>query len=326
LKGLFVIKIENLKKTYVTYKRGTSFGEVLKSMFVRKKVPVEALKGITLSIEKGELIGLLGPNGAGKSTMIKILTGILHPTSGTAWCLGYVPWKARRTYVARIGAVFGQKSQLVFDIPPVDSFYMNKAIYNIPKSDYERNLKRMTEMLDAGDIIKKPTRGLSLGERMRCEFIMAMLHNPEVVFLDEPTIGLDVIAKEKIRAFIQEMNAAGVTFILTTHDLDDVEHLARRVVVINHGEIVFDGGMDALKTHLGNKKIIRLSTHGPLPSLDHEGVEHVNRLSEFEADLELDLAKIELNQFIKRVSETSTIRDMAISEPPIETVIKKLYE
>ncbi len=321
-----MIKIENLKKTYITYKRGTSFGEVLKSMFVRKKVPVEALKGITLSIEKGELIGLLGPNGAGKSTMIKILTGILHPTSGTAWCLGYVPWKARRTYVARIGAVFGQKSQLVFDIPPVDSFYMNKAIYNIPKADYEHNLKRMTEMLDAGDIIKKPTRGLSLGERMRCEFIMALLHNPEVVFLDEPTIGLDVIAKEKIRAFIKEMNAAGVTFILTTHDLDDVEHLARRVVVINHGEIVFDGGMDALKTHLGNKKMIRLSTHGPLPSLERDGVEKIIRHSEYEADLELDLEKIELNRFIKSVSETSTIRDMAISEPPIETVIKKLYE
>jgi ABC-2 type transport system ATP-binding protein len=321
-----VIKIENLKKNYVTYQRGNRFFEVLKSMFVRKKVLVEALKGVNLTIEKGELIGLLGPNGAGKSTMIKILSGILHPTSGTAECLGYVPWKARRKYVARIGAVFGQKSQLVFDIPPIDSFYMNKAIYAIPKADYEHNLGRMTEMLDAGDIIRKPTRGLSLGERMRCEFIMAMLHNPEVVFLDEPTIGLDVIAKEKIRAFIKEMNGAGVTFILTTHDLDDVEHLARRVVVINHGEIVFDGGMDALKTHLGNKKIVRLSTNGPLPSLERPGVEKVTRLSEYEADLELDLEKIELNRFIKSVSESSTIRDMSISEPPIETVIKKLYE
>jgi ABC-2 type transport system ATP-binding protein len=323
---LNVITIENLKKTYVTYQRGERFFEVLKSMFVRRKVPVEALKGVSLRIERGELIGLLGPNGAGKSTLIKILTGILHPTAGKAECLGYVPWKSRRTYVARIGAVFGQKSQLVFDIPPVDSFHMNKAIYCIPKATYDRNLKRMVEMLDAGDIITKPTRGLSLGERMRCEFIMAMLHDPEVVFLDEPTIGLDVIAKESIRAFIQEMNAAGVTFILTTHDLDDVEHLAKRVVVINHGEIVFDGAMEALKTHLGTKKIVRLSTHEPLPSLDRPGVEKVTRVSDYEADLELDLAKIELNQFIKSIGEKNTIRDLAISDPPIETVIKKLYE
>jgi ABC-2 type transport system ATP-binding protein len=321
-----VIKIENLKKTFVTYQRGNKFLEVLKSMFIRKKVLVEALKGVSLSIAKGELIGLLGPNGAGKSTLIKILTGILYPTDGRAECLGYVPWKARRKYVARIGAVFGQKSQLVFDIPPVDSFYMNKAIYGIPKADYERTLGRMVDMLDARDIMTKPTRGLSLGERMRCEFIMAMLHGPEVVFLDEPTIGLDVIAKEKIRAFIQEMNAAGVTFILTTHDLDDVEHLARRVVVINHGEIVFDGELDALKRHLGTKKIVRLSTHEPLPPLERPGVENIVRLSEYEADLELDLARIELNQFIKSIGEKNTIRDMAISDPPIETVIKKLYE
>jgi ABC-2 type transport system ATP-binding protein len=312
-----MIKIEKLKKTFITYQRGERFFEVLKSMFIRKKVLVEALKGVDLTIEKGELIGLLGPNGAGKSTLIKILTGILYPTSGNAECLGYV---------AKIGAVFGQKSQLVFDIPPIDSFAMNRAIYCIPKPVYERNLERMVTLLDAGDIIKKPTRGLSLGERMRCEFIMAMLHDPEVVFLDEPTIGLDVIAKERIRAFVKEMNAAGVTFILTTHDLDDVEHLAKRVVVINHGEIVFDGAMDTLKRHLGTKKIVRLSTHEPLPDLTQSGVEKVTRVSDYEADLELDLSRIELNQFIKSISESNTIRDLAISDPPIETVIKKLYE
>jgi ABC-2 type transport system ATP-binding protein len=321
-----LITIENLKKTYITYQRGEKFLEILKSMFVRKKVIVEALKSVNLTIAKGELIGLLGPNGAGKSTMIKILSGILHPTSGRAECLGYVPWKSRKKYVARIGAVFGQKTQLIFDIPAIDAFYMNRAIYGVPKADYEKNLARMTELLDAGAIMRKPVRALSLGERMRCEFIMAMLHNPEVVFLDEPTIGLDVIAKERIRGFIKEMNAAGVTFILTTHDLDDVERLAKRVVVINHGEIVFDGGMEALKTHLGNKKVIRLATHEPLPSLERPGVEKVNRISDYEANLELDLDTIDLNQFIKAVGEKNTIRDLSISEPPIEEVIKKLYE
>jgi len=321
-----IIRVENLTKTYVTYKRGHTFWETLKSIFKRKKVLVEALKSISFSIEKGELLGLIGPNGAGKSTTIKILTGILFPTSGKVESYGYVPWKARKKYVAHIGVVFGQKSQLVWDIPPLDSFYMNKAIYDIKSEDYQKRLNRMVSMLNAEEIIKKPTRQLSLGERMRCEFIMAMLHNPKIVFLDEPTIGLDVIAKEQIRIFIKEMNDQGVTFILTTHDMDDVEHLARRVIVINHGEIVFDGRMDALKNYLGTKKIVYLATHEKLPMLKKRGVENIRMLSDYEVELELDLAKIELNRFIKTINEKNTIRDISIHEPPIETVIKKLYE
>jgi len=321
-----IIRVENLTKTYVTYKRGHTFWETLKSIFKRKKVLVEALKSISFSIEKGELLGLIGPNGAGKSTTIKILTGILFPTAGKVESYGYVPWKARKKYVAHIGVVFGQKSQLVWDIPPLDSFYMNKAIYDIKNEDYQKRLHKMVTMLQADEIIKKPTRQLSLGERMRCEFIMAMLHNPKIVFLDEPTIGLDVIAKEQIRIFIKEMNDQGVTFILTTHDMDDVEHLARRVIVINHGEIVFDGRMDALKNYLGTKKIVYLATHEKLPMLKKRGVENIRMLSDYEVELELDLAKIELNRFIKTINEKNTIRDISIHEPPIETVIKKLYE
>lgn len=321
-----IIKVENLTKTYITYKRGHNFWEIFKSIFKREKVIIEALKGISFSIEKGELLGLLGPNGAGKSTTIKILTGILFPTTGTVNSYGYVPWSARKRYVSHIGAVFGQKSQLIFDIPPIDSFYMNQAIYGINKTEYKERLIKMVNMLDAEEIIKKPTRNLSLGERMRCEFIMAMLHNPEIVFLDEPTIGLDVIAKEKIRVFIKEMNEKGVTFILTTHDMDDVEHLAKRIIVINHGEIVFDGRMEALKNHLGTKKIVRLATHKKLPALNKNGVENIIIINDYEAELELDLAKIELNNFIKTINEKNSIRDISIHEPPIETVIKKLYE
>jgi ABC-2 type transport system ATP-binding protein len=320
-----MITVADLKKTYVTYSRGHTFRETLKSIFVRKKIPVEALKGISFSVGEGELLGLIGPNGAGKSTTIKILTGILFPTSGTVETMGFVPWKQRKKYVALIGAVFGQKSQLVWDIPPVDSFYMNAAIYGIPKSDYTERLGRMTAMLDAGEIIRKPTRQLSLGERMRCEFIMAMLHGPMVVFLDEPTIGLDVIAKETIRTFIKEMNARGVTFILTTHDMDDIEHLARRVIVINHGEIVFQGMMGALRNHLGTKRIVRLATHEPLCRLDCNGVRSVTRISSFEAELEIDLSQTTLDRFMKRINEANTIRDISIREPQIETVIKKLY-
>ncbi|MEJ2665043.1 MAG: ATP-binding cassette domain-containing protein, partial [Spirochaetia bacterium] len=304
-----MITVENLKKVYITYKRGHTFRETLKSLVKREKIPVQALKGISFTIEKGELLGLLGPNGAGKSTTIKILTGILFPTSGRVESYGYVPWKSRKKYVAHIGVVFGQKSQLVWDIPPLDSFYMNKAIYGIKNAEYSQRLQRMVNMLQADDIITKPTRQLSLGERMRCEFIMAMLHDPKIVFLDEPTIGLDVIAKEQIRAFIKEMNGRGVTFILTTHDMDDVEHLARRVIVINHGEIVFDGGMGELKNHLGTKKLVRLATHQKLPPLSGRGVENVRLLGEYEAELELDLSKIELNSFIKTINEQNTIRD-----------------
>ena len=321
-----IIKVENLTKTYVTYKRGHTFWDILKSIFKREKVLVEALKSISFNIEKGELVGFLGPNGAGKSTTIKILSGILFPTSGVVDSYGYVPWLMRKKYVAHIGAVFGQKSQLIWDIPAIDSFYMNQAIYDIKKADFKKRLNKMVNMLEVNEIIKKPTRQLSLGERMRCEFIMAMLHNPKIVFLDEPTIGLDVVAKEKIRIFIKEMNEKGVTFILTTHDMDDVEHLAKRVIVINHGKIVFDGKMSALKNYLGTKKIVRLATHEKLPKFDRKGVENINIINNYEAALELDLAKIELNNFIKLINENNTIRDISIHEPPIETVVKKLYE
>ena len=225
-----IIKVENLTKVFKSYQRGNTFGEAVKSLFVRKPIYVHALKGISFNIEEGELVGFLGPNGAGKSTTLKILTGIMHPSGGKAEIMGYTPWKDRKKYVAKIGAVFGQKSQLLWDIPPVDAFYLNKAIYSIPERSFKKTLHKMVELLGVEELIKKPTRQLSLGERMKCEFIMAMLHKPKIVFLDEPTIGLDVIAKDKIREFILEMNRNGVTFILTTHDLDDIAHLAQRVI------------------------------------------------------------------------------------------------
>ncbi|MBN2736642.1 MAG: ATP-binding cassette domain-containing protein [Spirochaetales bacterium] len=290
-----MISVEKLTKQYTTYQRGHRFWETLKSIFIRKKINVDALKGISFTIKEGELLGLIGPNGAGKSTTIKILTGILYPTGGSVQSMGYVPWKDRQKYVKHIGVVFGQKSQLIWDIPPIDSFYMNKAIYDIDHASYESRLKKMGDILNAHEIMRKPTRQLSLGERMRCEFIMAMLHNPPLVFLDEPTIGLDVIAKETIRNFIMEMNKQGVTFILTTHDMDDLEHLAKRVIVINHGEIVFEGNMESLKTHLGTKKVLRLATHENLNIQEIEGISDINRLSDFEIQLELDTKIISID-------------------------------
>ena len=320
-----IIKVKNLTKVFKSYQRGNTFGEAVKSLFVRKPIYVHALKGISFNIEEGELVGFLGPNGAGKSTTLKILTGIMHPSGGKAEIMGYTPWKDRKKYVAKIGAVFGQKSQLLWDIPPVDAFYLNKAIYSIPERSFKKTLHKMVELLGVEELIKKPTRQLSLGERMKCEFIMAMLHKPKIVFLDEPTIGLDVIAKDKIREFILEMNRNGVTFILTTHDLDDIAHLAQRVIVVNHGEIVFDDSLTTLRNYLGVKKIISVSTMRPLPELRLPGIKITNRISDYKAELELDLSKYELNKFIALVNKSSTIMDLSVQDPEIEEVIKGLY-
>jgi ABC-2 type transport system ATP-binding protein len=319
------IVVKNLAKTFHSYTRGHTFRDAVASLFRRKKLAVEALKGITFSVGQGELTGFLGPNGAGKSTTLKILTGVLFPSAGEASVLGYVPWKQRKKYVSNIGAVFGQKSQLIWDIPPLDSFHLNRAIYDIEAKRFNANLGAMTEMLSVGELIRKPTRELSLGERMKCEFIMAMLHDPKIVFLDEPTIGLDVLAKDKIREFILETNRKGVTFILTTHDLDDVEHLARRVIVINHGEIVFDGSMEALKSHMGDRKVIHVTVQKSLAGLERPGILVTNKISEFEAELELDMGQIRLNEFIEDMNHRSVIMDLSVQQLPIERIIKELY-
>ena len=321
-----IIQVRDLRKTYLTYERGSSFLETVKSLVVRKPIAIDAVKGITFNVEQGELLGFLGPNGAGKSTTLKILTGVLFPTAGEVDILGFTPWRQRRKYVANIGAVFGQKSQLIWDIPPLDSFIMNKAIYEITDSDFKKRLEEMINLLGVEGVIRKPTRQLSLGERMKCEFIMAMLHNPKIVFLDEPTIGLDVIAKDRIRQFILDRNRTGTTFILTTHDLDDVERLARRVIVVNHGEIVFDDGLEALHGFSGHQKFVSLSTQKPLPDFTTmPGVTVTGQPSQYNAELELDMGKIELNCFIQAVNESYVINDLTIGEPPIENIIKELY-
>ena len=317
-----LIEVAELKKTYIHYERGGSFLEAVKSIFHRKAIAVEDLKGISFTIEPGELVGFLGPNGAGKSTTIKILTGVLYPSSGRVQIAGYVPWRDRMKYVAGIGAVFGQKSQLIWDIPPVDAFLMNKAIYRIPDKEYRATLDMLVSLLEVERHIKTPTRQLSLGERMRCEFIMAMLHRPQIVFLDEPTIGLDVVAKEKIRNFIKKMNEQGVTFILTTHDLDDVERLARRVILINRGEIVFDDTLEALRGYLGKKIFVTVRTAKPLSTAAFPGMEILNAFSEYQMEMELDTETVELNAFIRYLDEKYEIKDLTVEEPPNEEIMK----
>ena len=322
-----VITVRSLCKEYVTYKRGDSLWETVKSLFVREKILVPAVRDVSFEIAPGEIVGLLGENGAGKSTTIKMLSGVLFPTSGEVRVLGFTPFAQRKKYVAHIGAVFGQKSQLIWDIPPLDSFALNKAIYAIPEADYRRRLDHMVDILGLAEVVKKPTRVLSLGERMKCEFIMAMLHAPRVVFLDEPTIGVDIIAKEAIRDFIRRMNAEGVTFILTTHDLEDVERLAHRVIVINHGEKVFEDSLAGLKKHLGYKKTVHISMKSPTPALRELSLAGIEVLShsDREAELMVDNALLPMSEFIAALSGLGELQDISIKEMGMDAIIRSIY-
>ncbi|WNS46333.1 ATP-binding cassette domain-containing protein [Paenibacillus sp. MMS20-IR301] len=324
-----VIEVQHLTKTYTTYKRGAGAGQTLKSFFRREEVVIQAVNDISFSIGRGEICGILGPNGAGKSTAIKMLCGALYPTSGDIRVLGYSPARDRKHYVSQIGAVFGQKSQLIWDIPPLDSFNMNKAIYGIPDQDYKDRLEELAVLLDITHVIEKPTRVLSLGERMKCEFVMAMLHRPDILFLDEPTIGLDVIAKAKIREFIRRINQKqNMTCILTTHDLEDVEELAHRVIVINHGDKVFDDSLQRLKHFLGDKKRVSFtfaeSAEGTV--FDNAYTRVIERPSALQITLEVDTAQISISDFLESISRKHRFSDISVKELPIQQVVMNIYE
>ncbi len=324
-----LIEVNHLVKTYKTYKRGAKAGQAFKSFFCREEVVIQAVDAISFTIEQGEICGMLGPNGAGKSTTIKMLCGALHPTSGHIRVLGFSPAQERRRYVSRIGAVFGQKSQLIWDIPPIDSFHMNQAIYGISPADFRMRLDELAELLDIAHVMEKPTRVLSLGERMKCEFVMAMLHRPQVLFLDEPTIGLDVIAKVKIREFVREMNRKhNMTCILTTHDLEDVEELAHRVIVINHGAKVFDDSLQRLKHFLGDKKRVSLTFADSVQGTGFENAHTriIERPSDYQVTLEVDTARISISDFIEETTRKHRFSDISIKELPIQQVVMDLYK
>lgn len=320
-----IITVRDLGKEYVTYRRGNTFLDAIKSLFHREKVIVKAVSGVSFEIEDGQIVGILGKNGAGKSTLIKMMTGILKSSYGEINVMGYKPFLHRKKYVTNIGAVFGQKSQLIWDIPPIDSFYLNKAIYVIPNQEFKERLDMLVDLFEVRDIITKPTRVLSLGERMKCEFIMAMLHNPKIVFLDEPTIGLDLLAKDKIRDFILEMNKKGVTFILTTHDLGDIELLAERIIVINHGEKVFEDTLSNFKKYLGDKKIVHIVMKTPLPENFADGITISQKINESEAELLVDNSIIPMNELISYINGIGSLLDMSIKEMSVEEILKVIY-
>ncbi|MEK6538499.1 MAG: ABC transporter ATP-binding protein, partial [Nitrospirota bacterium] len=253
------IHTKNLRKTYDYFKKEAGLTGSIKSLFWREKLYNEALKSISLEIEEGELVGFLGPNGAGKTTTLKILSGILYPSGGEASVLGHIPWKREPAYQKQFSIVMGQKNQLWWDLPAQESFTLNKEIYEIDERTYNHNLQELTELLDIKDIVDVPVRKMSMGQRMKCELAAALLHSPKVLFLDEPTIGLDIVSQDKIINYIEEYNRLKkTTVLLTSHYMRDVERLCKRVIVINHGAIIYDGSVENLMTTYADHKIIRL--------------------------------------------------------------------
>ena len=242
------IELHDIQKRFKVYERPEGKWALLRGAFMRTARAVTALDGVSFSIGEGELVGYIGPNGAGKSTTVKVMSGILTPDGGGCVINGRVPWKERTAHVARIGVVFGQRSQLWWDVPVSDSFSLLRDVYNVPRERFRKRHDELVEALDVGGLLKAPARQLSLGQRMRCELVAALLHSPDILFLDEPTIGLDAVSKLALRAFLKEENRqSGVTMLLTTHDMDDIEALCNRVMVIGRGKLLYDGGMEELK-------------------------------------------------------------------------------
>jgi ABC-2 type transport system ATP-binding protein len=272
------------------------------------------------------LVGYIGPNGAGKSTTIKMLTGLLVPTSGELFVNGFIPWKERQRYVARVGAVFGQRTTLWWDLPVIESLTLLKHIYQVPADRFTNNLNNFRQLLELDPFLDTPVRALSLGQRMRADICAALLHDPDIVFLDEPTIGLDVVAKERIRQFIQHINQEyGITIILTTHDLSDVEKLCKRVLIIDQGKLLYDGNLAQLKTRFGAKRQLVVEFSEIYPDHAIAGAEVIEQ-GEMQTIYTFDRGTITASALIGRISEKYRIRDLEVREPDIEATIRRIYE
>ena len=320
------IKVDSITKTFKVAKRNSGLKAALKSFFKREYKEVEAVKNISFEIEKGEIVGYIGPNGAGKSTTIKMLSGILLPTSGTITVNSLDPIKDRKKYVSKIGVVFGQRSQLAFDIPAEDTFDLLKDIYKLDNTEYQETKKNLIKLLGIEEVIKKPVRTLSLGERMRCEIASSLLHKPEILFLDEPTIGLDAISKKIVRDFIKKINKEDkVTVILTTHDMNDIEALAKRIILIGNGEILYDGNIKTLKTKYGSYKNIKIYTKDKINNQKIKGIVKKTKKDDY-YNFIIDSNIISISKFLSKLTKEYSIDDIEIDNESIDEVILKLYE
>lgn len=319
------IKVRHLTKSFEVVEREPGIRGSIKSLISPKKKTVQALKKIDFTIQQGELIGFIGPNGAGKTTTLKILSGLLYPTSGFVQVLEYDPWDRKPEFLKQISTIFGQKNQLWWDLPAIESFELNRAIYEIPKKDYEENLAELTELLDIEKILKTPVRRVSLGQRMRLELVAALLHKPKVMFLDEPTIGLDLVAQQKMRDFIYEYNKRNnATIILTSHNMDDLIDLARRVIVIDEGEILFDGALEDLVGKFAKEKVIKLTLS---EEKDLEGLSKIGRLKKISFPrIEISVPRSTVAMAAAEILQSYPVADLTIEEIAIEDVIRKVFK
>ncbi|GAC1310738.1 MAG: ATP-binding cassette domain-containing protein [Vulcanimicrobiaceae bacterium] len=319
-----IIESVELRKVFRSVVRRPGIGGAIASLFSREYEEKVAVERVSFALEAGDCVGYIGPNGAGKSTTIKMLTGILVPSSGELRVAGIVPSEQRQRNAQNIGVVFGQRSQLYWDLPLRESFELLRSIYDVPRARYRENLAHFCEILDLERFMGTPVRQLSLGERMRGDFAAAMIHDPKVVYLDEPTIGLDAIAKEAIRDFIAEINAErGTTVILTTHDLADVERLARRIILIDAGTVIYDGPLARLREEYGTHRtlVVNLFEAGEIAI---EGADVVAREGH-SVQLRFDRRTISAEALVRRVTERYEITDIAIIEPDIETIVRRIY-
>jgi ABC-2 type transport system ATP-binding protein len=325
-----IIEVHELRKEFRTFRRREGVLGALQNLFVREYVTVRAVDGVSFAIQPGEMVGYIGANGAGKSTTIKMLTGILVPTSGRVLANGYVPYRDRRHYTKHIGVVFGQRTQLWWDIAVIESFKLLKEIYEIPEQDYRHRLGLFSEILNLKEYLHTPVRKLSLGERMRCDLAASLLHNPPLLFLDEPTIGLDVVAKDRIREFLKEVNRTErTTLLLTTHDLSDIEELSQRLLIIDKGHILFDGDLGEMKKRLAKYNQVKFflkdrSQVARLAEIRTDGIS-CERVDELTCLLRFDRGQHSSAEVIRQIVNTLEVRDLLVEEEPIEEIVKRIY-
>lgn len=323
-----IIDVRNISKTFKISKRMNGFGGMVANIFHPKYEYKKAVDDVSFNIKQGEMVGFIGPNGAGKSTTVKMLSGILYPDSGSIEIAGYIPHKQRKEYVANIGVVFGQKSQISWDLSPFDSYEVIKHIYKIPEKKYKENLDRFTELLDMGKFINQPVRQLSLGQRMRADIAAALLHSPKIVFFDEPTIGIDVVGKEKIRSFIKTLNKTdNITMIFTTHDMQDIEKTCERLIIIDDGKKLYDGSLEHIKRGYVSSRIIEAEFEELPERINIENVtvsdvenNKMKKLLNFNTD------KVNINTFMSKLLNDYSIRDISVKEPEIDSIIRDIYE
>ena len=319
-----MIELRDIRKTFKVARRSAGLGEAARALFHKEYTYIKALDGVSFTIRDGEMVGYIGPNGAGKSSTIKIMSGILTPDSGECSINGRTPWKDRVAHVKEIGVVFGQRSQLWWDVPVADSFDLIKDIYKVDDTLFRRNLDELTELLDIGEIVRTPVRQLSLGQRMRCEIAASLLHNPKILFLDEPTIGLDAVSKIAVRGFIKTINRErGTTVILTTHDMQDIEALTERILLIGKGKILLDGTLSELKKRNSRHKTLTVDYIGGLGEIG-DGMS-LGKNMNGHAEIVVDTDVLSVSDAIARITDKAEISDLSVAGATAEEMVVSLY-